>query len=43
MSEIDERVSEAVAVLFAAFGVLMGISGFLGWNLHPDAFAKFLS
>jgi hypothetical protein len=32
-----------VAVLFAAFGVLMGVSGFLGWNLHPDAFAKFLS
>ena len=33
----------AVAVLFAAFGVLMGTAGFLGWNLHPDAFAKFLS
>jgi len=32
-----------VAVLFAAFGVVMGIAGFLGWNLHPDAFAKFLS
>ena len=32
-----------VAVLFAGFGVVMGLSGFLGWNLHPDAFAKFLS
>jgi hypothetical protein len=32
-----------VAVLFAAFGVVMGVAGFLGWNLHPDAFAKFLS
>jgi hypothetical protein len=32
-----------VAVLFAGFGVVMGIAGFLGWNIHPDAFAKFLS
>jgi hypothetical protein len=33
----------AVAVLFATFGVVMGLSGFFAWNLHPDAFAKFLS
>jgi hypothetical protein len=33
----------AVAVLFACFGVTMGLAGFLGWNIHPDALAKFLS
>jgi hypothetical protein len=33
----------AVAILFATFGVVMGLSGFFAWNLHPDAFAKFLS
>ncbi len=33
----------AVAVLFACFGVTMGLAGFLGWNVHPDALAKFLS
>jgi hypothetical protein len=33
----------AVAVLFAGFGVVMGLAGFFGWGLHPDAFAKFLS
>lgn len=33
----------AVAVLFAGFGVLMGLAGFFGWGIHPDAFAKFLS
>jgi hypothetical protein len=32
-----------VAILFAAFGVVMGLAGFFAWNLHPDAFAKFLS
>jgi hypothetical protein len=32
-----------VAIAFAAFGVLMGLAGFLAWNIHPDAFAKFLS
>ena len=33
----------AVAVLFAGFGVVMGLAGFFGWAIHPDAFAKFLS
>jgi Domain of unknown function (DUF4337) len=33
----------AVAILFAAFGVVMGLAGFFGWGIHPDAFAKFLS
>jgi Domain of unknown function (DUF4337) len=32
-----------VAVLFAGFGVVLGLAGFLGWNLHPDAIAKFLT
>jgi hypothetical protein len=33
----------AFAVLVAGFGVALGLAGFLGWNLHPDAFAKFLT
>jgi hypothetical protein len=32
-----------VAILFAGFGVVLGLAGFLGWNIHPDALAKFLS
>jgi len=32
-----------LAILFAAFGVLMGLAGFFAWGIHPDAFAKFLS
>jgi cytochrome b len=32
-----------LAIVFAAFGVLMGMAGFLSWNLHPDTFAKWLS
>jgi hypothetical protein len=32
-----------LAILFAAFGVLMGLAGFFSWGIHPDAFAKFLS
>jgi hypothetical protein len=32
-----------LAVVFAAFGAVMGLAGFFGWGLHPDAFAKFLS
>jgi hypothetical protein len=31
------------AVLVAAFGVVLGLAGFLGWDIHPDAFAKFLT
>jgi hypothetical protein len=33
----------AVAVLFATFGVVMGLAGFFGWGLHPEAVAKFLT
>jgi hypothetical protein len=32
-----------VAVLFATFGVVMGLAGFFGWGLHPDSVAKFLT
>ncbi|MFL6236688.1 MAG: DUF4337 domain-containing protein [Thermoanaerobaculia bacterium] len=32
-----------VAVVFAGFGVVLGLAGFLGWNIHPDAIAKFLT
>ena len=32
-----------VAIAFMLFGVVMGLSGFFGWAVHPDAFAKFLS
>ena len=28
---------------FGAFGLLMGIAGFAGWMIHPDALANFLS
>jgi uncharacterized protein DUF4337 len=33
----------ALAILFAGFGVLMGLAGFLGWSLHPDAIAQLLT
>jgi type VI protein secretion system component VasF len=32
-----------VAVLFAAFGVVLGLAGFFGWGIHPDAIARFLT
>lgn len=31
------------AIVFGAFGTLLGLAGFLGWAIHPDAIAKFLS
>src|SRR3954463_3205306 len=31
-----------VGFVLAAFGVTLGISGFLGWNLHPNFLAKLL-
>jgi Domain of unknown function (DUF4337) len=33
----------AVAVVFAAFGVALGVSGFMGYNIHPSFIAKLLS
>ena len=32
-----------LALLFAAFGAALGVAGFLGWSLHPDALARLLS
>lgn len=32
-----------VAVAFMLLGVVMGLAGFFGWALHPNAFAEFLS
>jgi hypothetical protein len=32
-----------VAVVFATFGVVLEVAGFLGWALHPDLLAKWLS
>jgi hypothetical protein len=31
-----------VGFVFAAFGLVMGLSGLFGWTIHPDALAKFL-
>ena len=33
----------ALALLFAAFGGVLGVAGFLGSSFHPDALARFLS
>jgi DNA repair ATPase RecN len=32
-----------VAAVFASFGVILGLAGFAGWNLHPDWLARLLS
>jgi len=31
-----------VAIVFATFGVVLGLAGFVGWNLHPDWLARLL-
>jgi hypothetical protein len=31
-----------VAIVFATFGTILGLAGFLGWNLHPDWLARVL-
>jgi hypothetical protein len=33
----------AVGIIFAFFGVLLGVSGFMGYNIHPSFIAKLLS
>jgi hypothetical protein len=33
----------AVALMFGSFGAVLGLAGFLGWNVHPEVIAKFLS
>src|SRR5436853_201421 len=32
-----------LAVVFAVFGMVMGLAGFFSWGIHPAAFAKSLS
>jgi hypothetical protein len=32
-----------LALAPSGFGVLMGLSGLLGWGLHPDGLIKLLS
>ena len=32
-----------VACTFMVLGVIFGLSGFLGWKIHPDFFARWLS
>jgi len=32
-----------LSLLPAGFGVLMGLSGLIGWGLHPSALIKLLS
>ena len=32
-----------ISWVFGGFGVIMGLSGFLGWSLHSDTLAKILS
>ena len=38
-----KRAMLVVAAVFAALGCLFGLSGFLGWSLHPDFLAQLLS
>lgn len=33
----------AIALGFASFGIILGVAGFAGWNLHPDWLARVLS
>ena len=33
----------ALSLVPAGFGVLMGLSGLIGWSIHPDALTKLLS
>jgi len=31
-----------VALVFSVYGVVMGLAGYAGWNLHPEWLARFL-
>ena len=39
----QRRALLVVAFVFAGFGALMGLAGFLGLHLHPDFLANLLS
>jgi hypothetical protein len=32
-----------LALVPSGFGVLMGLSGLIGWGIHPDSLIKLLS
>ncbi|MFO0613855.1 MAG: DUF4337 domain-containing protein [Polyangiaceae bacterium] len=32
-----------IGLVFAGFGVFLGVAGFAGWSIHPDFLAKLLS
>lgn len=34
---------DRVSLIPSGFGILMGLSGLLGWNFHPDILIKLLS
>ena len=40
---VKKKALFVVACVFMLFGVVMGLAGFLGWGLHPDALIKFLT
>lgn len=42
-SLVQKRWLFAVTVIPIVFGVVMGLSGLLSWNIHPDALTKLLS
>jgi hypothetical protein len=42
-SLVRSRAVFGIAVAIAGFGILMGLSGFYQWHIHPDAVTKFLS
>jgi DNA repair ATPase RecN len=37
-----KRALLGVAIVFASFGTILGLAGFLGWNMHPDWLASLL-
>ena len=32
-----------IALVFAGFGIVLGLAGFLGWTIHPDFLARLLT
>ena len=37
-----KRALLGLAIVFASFGTILGLAGFLGWNMHPDWLARLL-
>ena len=40
---VEKRWLLYIGWVAGGFGVIMGLAGFLGWSIHPDFLAKFLS